>query len=381
VSARFQTETPHAAYDHTPFAGLPAQTWSADLFRIHELQERVVAARCHEILVALGAAPGRLGPADELASQLGVIPGRRYAFDWLLERLRASGLLSGDGLAPAPDSAQQLASWVAAEGAEVGSTFELIDLVAGHYPAFLRGEVDGARVLFNRETLELWVRYFHPDNLAYAPANDLAAHVADQATPGRDGLAVLEVGGGLGSAAAALLERLGPRTGRYLFTELAPVFLSRARRELGERFPTAPLEHARLDLDGDLAAQLGPRLDAGPFDLIYAVNTLHAVRDLVGSLRSLTRLLAPGGALVLGETTPPQRGSPVPAEMVFLITRELASIQPEPFRARGGFLHRDDWRAAFAAAGLELETVPDLDQVWASYPNYPLVALVGRRPA
>src|SRR5205823_14336285 len=113
------------------------------------------------------------------------------------------------------------ASWMPA--------YVLAETVAREYPAFLRGTISGEDVLFAPRRLRLWVDYFSNDHGLYAVNNRVGALAAERWL-GPSGGAVLELGGGLGSGALALLERL-ESTGRlaavssYHFTEPVPAFL------------------------------------------------------------------------------------------------------------------------------------------------------------
>src|SRR5262249_58902828 len=96
---------------------------------------------------------------------------------------------------------------------------------------------------------------------------------------------ILELGGGLGSGAVAVLNHLSEvdRLGElraYRFTELVPAFLRRAQR-LQERFPGLPaLTFAPLALDRPFGEQgVAPRSGS----ILYAVNTLHLAPDLAGT--------------------------------------------------------------------------------------------------
>ena len=243
--------------------------------------------------------------------------------------------------------------------------FALIAAAGRSYPAFLRGEVDGAEVLLNRGTLPVWRDYFDNRNLSYAPVNRIAAAAADRATAGR-GLRVLEVGGGMASAAEALLDRIGERVSEYRFTELAPAFLAEGRARFAERFPGVPATFARLDLDRPLDRQGVP---GAYYDLVFAVNVLHAVRDLSVSLRALRSCLKDDGVLVLGEAVRPRPGFPVPIEFVFQLMRG--------FREAGGFLFHGDWPTVLERNGFTgARLVPDLEAAVAVYPTYSLAAIV-----
>ena len=80
--------------------------------------------------------------------------------------------------------------------------------------------------------LPLWLGYFSNDNLLYAVNNRVGAAAVEAWMPRP--ATMLELGGGLASGAAAVLEALGA-AGRladvrsYRFTELVPAFLRRDR--------------------------------------------------------------------------------------------------------------------------------------------------------
>src|SRR5438552_4053438 len=83
-----------------------------------------------------------------------------------------------------------------------------------------------------------------------------------------------EIGGGSGSAALAVAERLLrdaslERIGRYVFSEIVPTFLRRAERALKARCPGLSIEYLRLDMDRDFDVQGVPR---GIADVVYSVN-------------------------------------------------------------------------------------------------------------
>src|SRR5207247_10075572 len=116
------------------------------------------------------------------------------------------------------------------------SSYTLAGTVAQDYPAFLRGEAAGEEVLFSPRRLRLWVDYFSNDNGLYAISNHVGAVAVAEWLP-RTGGVILGVGGGLGSGALALLDRLeaAGRPGEvpeYRFTELVQAFLRRGQQTL-----------------------------------------------------------------------------------------------------------------------------------------------------
>ncbi len=344
--------------------------------------EALVASRCLETLAGLGISPGRIGrDASELARTARVSDDRRGTFSWILRKLSVSGLLEGDppgridALRESPWSRDALASAIESEP-RLRSTLEFVDLVTRQYPAFLRGEVEGSRVLFSPESMALWPRYFSNENLSYAAINALGAAAVASATSKR--LRVLEVGAGCGSGTLALLEAIAPWVESYVMTEVSPRFLKLGSDAVRERFPEVPLSVKRVDVNRPLPEQ---GVERG-FDLVYAVNTLHCARDLLASLRELRLALGPGGLLVLAEAIRPTPGFPVPIEYVFQLTNEFQTFVREPgIRESGGFLYWEDWRRALERSGFErVRFVPELERAIRAYPSYSMAAALGEVP-
>ncbi len=358
--------------DLAPFRELPVAARSRALLEVNALLGALVCERALDILAALGVGPGPLDASgDALAARAGVHPDRRASFDWLLALLESRGLLhrgAGDAFArldPAPWPRETLAAALAeAEGA-AGSSVALVERAAAHYPAVLRGERLGARVLFSADSLPLWAAYFDNATPVTAAVNALAAALAERVAPRRP-LSVLEVGSGCGSSALALVEALGPRLAHLTLSDNAPILLARGRRAVAAAFPALALEARRLDLDRSLVAQgVAPR----SVDVVLGVNTAHAARAPEASLRWLGEVLAPDGALVLGEAVRAAPARPVAFELVFQLSDRFA-----------GFFPWCSWEPLLRAAGFaEVDLLPgDMAEAVRAYPDFTLCGLAAR---
>jgi SAM-dependent methyltransferase len=280
-------------------------------------------------------------------------------------------------LDPAPVRDEQLRyapSWTAA--------YALADTVARDYPAFLRGQAAGQDVLFSPRRLRLWVDYFSNDNGLYVVNNRIGAAAADRWLPAPAGAVVLELGGGLGSGALLLLERLAA-AGRlggvaaYRFTELVPAFLRRGEQALRARHPDwRGLTFEPLDMDRPFAEQgVAPASVA----LVYAVNTVHAARDLAFTLGEVRRSLGPGGALVLSECVRPP--VPIYADFVFNLMETFRAPRLDPrYRPHGGFLSPAHWQAALETAGFaDVRFLPDIARIHGLVPDFGVAAIGATR--
>jgi SAM-dependent methyltransferase len=325
----------------------------------------------------------------KLSARQAVVP-----LDWMLRVLSARGLVevvTEDGrsryrlrgplpaLDPAPVREEQLQeqpSWMPA--------YVLAETAAREYPAFLRGEVSGEDVMFAARRLRLWIEYFSNDHGLYAVNNRVGALAVSAWLP-RGSSVLLELGGGLGSGALALLERL-EATGQlgaiaeYRFTELVTAFLRRGEQALRARYPgVPPFRFDVFDINRGFEEQ---GVTASSVSLVYAVNTLHVAHDLDVTLRDVFGALAPGGLLVASECVRPRAGQPIDAEFVFNLTETFRSPRLHPaHRPSGGFLTPEQWRAALEAAGfVEVRVWPEIESLREQVPDFTVAAIGARRP-
>lgn len=356
---------------------------------IHRLVLRVVRETGLEQTMREAGTPAEIATRAGFAGRQALVP-----LDWMLRLLTARGLLeelSGGAafryrslgpfptLDPAPVSEEQKRldpSWMPA--------YTLAETVARDYPAFLRGEVTGEEVLFSPRRLRLWIDYFSNDNGLYVVNNRVGALAVEQWLP-RSGGVILELGGGLGSGAVALLERLetADRLGaiaEYRFTELVPAFLRRGEQALRTRHPgLSRVTFASLDMNRLFGAQ---GVAPGSVSVVYAVNTLHVAHDLDFTLGEVLRALEPGGRLVVSECVRSQPRQPIESEFVFNLTETFRSPRLHPlYRPRGGFLTPGQWKGAMEAAGFaDIRFLPDIVRVQDHAPRFISAAIGATHP-
>jgi SAM-dependent methyltransferase len=342
-----------------------------------EFVERLALTVIHQ--TGIEAALHEPGTATEIVARARLDSGRALEpVGWMLRHLAARGAIDADRngrfqirgplpeLDPGPVREEQLRHDPSAL-----PSYVLAETVAREYPGFLRGEVAGEEVLFSPRRLRLWMDYFSNDNVLYAVNNRVGAVAVEQWLP-RDGAVVLELGGGLGSGAQAVLERLAA-VGRldavreYRFTEFVPAFLRRGQHALQARYPAlAALAFGALDMNRPFAEQ-GVRPES--LTVVYAVNTLHVAHDLAFTLGEIRTSLQPGGRLVISECVRPQPHETVHAEFIFNLM--------ETFR---GFLTPEQWQVAVERAGFgDVQFLPDIRKILAEVPEF-VVAALGATP-
>jgi SAM-dependent methyltransferase len=329
-----------------------------------------------------------------VAAEKGYAPRAEIPLSWFFRKLAAEGYLSAEGarketvyragasLPPGdPDPAE-----AASRAIDPGSLppFAVVRAMVEHVPEFLRGEKTGEEILFSPARLPLWFDYFSNDNLLYQINNRLGAEAVARALPRRGAATVVEIGGGSGSAALAVAERLSrdarlSRIGRYVFSEIVPTFLRRAERTLKSRYPGLPIEYVRLDMDRNFEEQGVPR---GIADVVYAVNTVHIARDLNATLSRIRETLKPGGAAVFSECVRLFEGQPIYVEFVFNFLENFTGVETDvATRPNHGFLTPENWRSAFKKAGFEEPAIlPNVEELAHHYDAFFVAAVTARRP-
>jgi SAM-dependent methyltransferase len=331
---------------------------------------------------------------QQIADRAALDPAALVPLDWMLRFLAVRGALQeiadergyrygSPGPLPALDPAvvrdeqfRHEPSWKPA--------YVLAETVAREYPAFLRGEVTGEEVLFAPRRLRLWIDYFSNDNGLYT-VNNLVGAVAVERWLPRSPVTLLELGGGLGSGALALLERLRvterlAAIAEYRFTEFVPAFLRRGEQTLRAHHPTLSVfTCAPLDMNRSFSEQ---GVAPGSVSVVFAVNTLHVARDLDFTLGEIRQALEPGGRLVVSECVRPRPRQPVYAEFVFNLTETFRSPRLHPvYRPGGGFLTPEQWQAAIEAAGFgDVGFLPDIVRVRQQVPDFLVAAIGATRP-
>jgi SAM-dependent methyltransferase len=332
--------------------------------------------------------------AADIVRSRGFAPRAEVPIRWFFAKLAADGYLDLAGgtedpryrargpLPPGdPDAAEGRARALDPRSLPA---FAVVREMVAHVPEFLRGEKSGEEILFAPARLPLWFEYFSNDNLLYQINNRLGAEALARALPASRPATVAEIGGGSGSAALALGERLARqgalgRIGRYVFTEIVPTFLRRAEREIRRRFPELSAEFLRLDMNADFGPQ---GLTAASADVVYAVNTVHIARDLSATLARVREALRPGGVAVFSECVRPFAGQPIYVEFVFNFLENFTGVVTDPAtRPNHGFLTPENWRRAFLAAGFEDPRIlPDVERLARHYEAFFVAAVSARRP-
>lgn len=166
-------------------------------------------------------------------------------------------------------------------------------------PAVIGGRESPLETLFPQGSFELAEGiYQHSAPMRYI--NGLAAGAVEALVAARGAgapLRVLEIGAGTGGSSSAVIPMCPPDRSAYWYTDVTSLFFERAARKFADH---GFMKFAEFDLERDPAVQ---GFALGSFDLVFAANAVHATRDLRQALHRIRELLAPGGMLLLIEST------------------------------------------------------------------------------
>ncbi len=394
--------------DLEPFAKLPPALRSSQFFCTNEDVNTYVDLQTLMVLRTCGVEPdAALSLAGLEPLRYGIATDRIESWRWLITKLLHSRLVEGhlveghlveghsDG-PPAvslaadrwhlPEALDDLISDVRRSLLDVDSglapVLDLVDLAAAQFPGFLRGAAVADSIFFSADRAATWERYFSRENPLYAPINELTAHVFrelfDREPAREESIRVVEVGAGCGSAAEAILEKVGSNLS-YHVTDIAPTFLSKARERLAS--PGIEAMHRvsfeLLDLDRPESWRLEPE----SVDVIVAVNVLHTVGELDAALGELRRSLRPGGSLLIGECIRPEVDQPVHPEFTFQLLDRFRRVSPEPpYRLRWGFLDGVSWQRLLKRRGFSwVRSIPDVAAATRAYSLHSASVFVATR--
>lgn len=153
---------------------------------------------------------------------------------------------------------------------------------------------------------------------------------------------ILEIGAGTGGGTEPVLKALG-HSGfeRYDFTDISSGFFPRARERFaawGDR-----ITYSTLNVEDDVGAQ---GFEEHSYDLVIAVEVLHATRNMEGTMRNVRKLLKDQGRVVMFESVQDWA-------VLHLIFGVLPDwwLGEEPERAMSPMMSKSSWQRVLHATG------------------------------
>ena len=228
---------------------------------------------------------------------------------------------------------------------EFEATLTMTERCGARLSAVLTGQADPLQLLFPAGDLAAAEKLYQhsPSAQTFNPLVREAVQTSLAVWPAEQPIRILEVGGGTGATTAHLLPVLPLNRTHYVFTDLSPLFLARAKAKFADY---QNLSFQLLNLEDDLSAQ-GFRPNS--FDLIIASNVIHATSNVKQALVNVRRLLAPAGWLIMLEVTRPQRWF----DVTFGLTDGWWRFRDYDLRTRYPLISRAQWKRVLLQAGFD----------------------------
>lgn len=288
---------------------------------------------------------------SQLESRLGVMPRYRRLLDRMMGMLLEENVLCEEqdafvvvmeALASDPVvTVEDLVRWHPACEAEIRLTQRCTD----HLLEVLRGHCDPLDLLFPEGQISSLESIYRDSPYAQTFNSALGDAVMNEMAMKkglRRPIRILEIGAGTGGTTAHLLPNLAGKRYTYLFTDISPLFLARARENFGA-YPSVEFE--ALDIENDLDEQ---GFAGREFDIVIAANVLHATKNLQETTANVQKLMAPGATLILLEGTAPQRW----VDLTFGLTEGWWRFEDEDIRPEYALIDRHMWEKLLIGVGL-----------------------------
>lgn len=227
---------------------------------------------------------------------------QKILYDWMLRtRDEANqdklGRRSSRWAKISPGVKQMLLDKVSA----ASSNGRALRVIGQHLVEILRGELAPLDLLMQDKLLHVLYETMLRVNRSLKQITDLVKLFAHKNPRAK----VLEIGAGTGSGTVAALKALGggdsgisTRFAQYDFTDISAGFFPDAREKFAAWGQLMKFE--KLDVEQDPTDQ---GFEDETYDLIIAVQCLHATKSMTRTMSHVRRLLKPGGKLIMMETT------------------------------------------------------------------------------
>lgn len=294
-------------------------------------------------------------------------------YNWLchVKNEAAAGrmvLCEPDATRLSPKQREQRISQLLAELPEDFPQLEFNAIVYKNMVEIMAGKVSSIDLAVQAEIL---ARVYADGSIHDAARKNLAS-VIDIMAHKNPTMRVLEVGAGTGSCTSVALDALnaydrdiaGPhhhhakRYRDYTFTDISPAFFEKAE-ELFSSYP--PMIYQTFDVSADPASQ---GFELGAYDLILASNVMHAPGNTDQLLRNCSKLLKPGGRLVMLEITKTESLTPVQFAFGTLPSFWECLDDVDAERPLGPFRSLESWEKQLDVSGFK-----GLDMVLTDFPE------------
>ncbi|MGJ8638642.1 MAG: thioester reductase domain-containing protein [Opitutaceae bacterium] len=249
------------------------------------------------------------------------------------------------------DTSKSTKSWIQEHPSGVGDVGLSIQ-VGLHFAEAITGKIDILAILFGAKNAHLLESSYRSSLSSRATNHTIKVAVEGlvKDVPVGRRLRILEIGAGTGATAQEYLSFLTPGSYEFTFTDISEAFFLSAEKKL-DQYPNIvykKLDVTRAPTEQGLAAD---------YDIIIAVNVLHATPSLRASLENARKLLRPNGYFLLVDLN---ENVPASLDFGFGLTPGWWSFEDYDIRPSHCCIGAEQWTSLIKDSGFQkVSHVPD----------------------
>ena len=287
--------------------------------------------------------------------KMGITSQYKKLYQHLLQILQSQGILQPQGenwrviKTPPSITTASVFNQLRQGYPNAASELNLLQRCTSNLAEVLLGKTDSLELLFQGGDLSDLTQLYQNSPIAQMMNNLVkqAIITAIAEIPPEKPLRILEIGAGTGGTTAHLLPELAQREIEYYFTDVSPLFLSKAQQQ----FPDySCVRYQIFDVEKSPSAQ---GFTENSFDMIIAANVLHATQDLQKTVIHIKQLLSRGGLLFLLEGVHTVWW----LDLIFGLTEGCWRFQDYGLRPHHPLISSTQWQKLLRQEGFESPTL------------------------
>lgn len=226
---------------------------------------------------------------------------------------------------------------------QIAAELTLIERCGKNLAKVLQGECNPIDLLFPNGDLTTLTQLYQnsPGAKVMNTLVQQAINSALKDLPLGEKVRILEIGAGTGGTTAYVLPQLAHKSVEYVFTDISPLFLAKARQQFSEyEF----VSYQTLNIEQPLTNQ---DIQPQTFDIVIAANVLHATENLSQTITHVKSLLKNQGLLIILEGTIPS----VWIDLIFGLTEGWWRFQDKDLRPHHPLISTTAWQSLLKTHG------------------------------
>ncbi|KZL50739.1 polyketide synthase [Nodularia spumigena CENA596] len=241
------------------------------------------------------------------------------------------------------ENPQNLQTELKTQYPETTAELTLIERCGTNLAKVLRGECNPLEILFPNGNLTTLTQLYQnsPGAKVMNTLVQQAVNSALEKLPPGEKVRIVEIGAGTGGTTAYVLPQLANKSVEYVFTDISPVFIAKARRQFSDY---GFVSYQTLNIEQPLANQ---DFNVHSFDIVIAANVLHATENLTDAVTNIKSLLRNQGLLILLEGTRPSAW----IDLIFGLTEGWWRFQDKNLRPYHPLISTSTWKKLLQTNG------------------------------